>query len=168
MKRLLSIIMLIVCVLAKADAQYYSVNYDKQTVAAMAAAYGTEAVAEAYYNEQVQNILKHYNAAEVASAGIFASKFLERKAMTDLGIWNSSTENYYYRRIYHMVADKIIPKIWVVAKQMLHSPQTAIHWGSYLMKVCDETKSLCMQFESVVTNSTLSFSDIAFLEINSD
>lgn len=41
MKRLLSIIMLIVCVLAKADAQYYSVNYDKQTVAAMAAAYGT-------------------------------------------------------------------------------------------------------------------------------
>jgi hypothetical protein len=72
MKRLLSIIMLIVCVLVKADAQYYSVNYDKQTVAAMAAAYGTEAVAEAYYNEQVQNILKHYNAAEVASAGIYA------------------------------------------------------------------------------------------------
>lgn len=33
------------------------------------------------------------------------------------------------------------------------------------MKVCDDTKSLCMQFESVVTNSTLSFSDIAFLEI---
>lgn len=34
------------------------------------------------------------------------------------------------------------------------------------MKVCDDTKSLCMQFESVVTNSTLTFSDIAFLEIN--
>ena len=69
----------------KADAQYYSVNYDRQTVAAMAAAYGTEAVAEAYYNEQVQNILKHYNAAEVASAGIFASKFLERKANDRVG-----------------------------------------------------------------------------------
>lgn len=55
-----------------------------------------------------------------------------------------------------------MPKIWVVAKLMLRSPQTAIHWGSYLMKVCDDTKSLCMQFESVVTNSTLSFSDIAF------
>lgn len=63
-----------------------------------------------------------------------------------------------------MVAEKIIPKIWIVAKQMLHSPQTALHWGSYLMKVCDDTKNLCMQFESVVTNSTLSFSDIAFLE----
>ena len=133
------------------------------TVAAMAAAYGTEAVAEAYYNEQVQNILKHYNAAEVASAGIFASKFLERKAMTDLGIWNSSTENYYYRRIYNMVSGKIMPKIWTVAGMMLKSPQTALYWGSYLMKICDDTKNLCMQFESVVTNSTLTFSDIAFL-----
>lgn len=130
MKRLLSIITLIVCVLAKADAQYYSVNYDKQTVAAMAAAYGTEAVAEAYYNEQVQNILKHYNAAEVASAGIYASKFLECKAMTELGIWNSSTENYYYRRIYNMVSNKIMPKIWTVAGMMLKSPQTALYWGN--------------------------------------
>ena len=121
MKRLLSIIMLIVCVLAKADAQYYSVNYDRQTVAAMAAAYGTEAVAEAYYNEQVQNILKHYNAAEVASAGIYASKFLERKAFTDLGIWSSSTENYSYRRSHNMVATKIMPKIWTVAGMMLKS-----------------------------------------------
>lgn len=149
-------------------AQYHSVNYDKETVAAMAAAFGAEAVAEKYYNEQVAAILKHYNAAEVATAGIFASKFLERKAMTDLGIWSSSTENYYYRRIYHMVAHKIMPKIWTVAGMMLHSPQTALHWGSYLMKICDDTKALCMQFESVVTNSTLTFSDIAFLEISQE
>ena len=94
MKRLLSIMMLIVCVLVKADAQYYSVNYDKQTVAAMAAAYGTEAVAEAYYNEQVQNILKHYNAAEVASAGVYACKILERKARRELDRWNRGTENH--------------------------------------------------------------------------
>ena len=165
MKRLLCILITAASVFTQtARAQYYSVNIDTKTVAAMAAAFGTESVAEAYSNEQVQAILKHYNAAEVATAGIFASKFLERKALTDLGIWSSSTENYYYRRIYHMVAEKIIPKIWIVAKQMLHSPQTALHWGSYLMKVCDDTKSLCMQFESVVTNSTLSFSDIAFLE----
>ena len=147
-------------------AQYYSVNYDARTVAAMAAAFGTEVVAESYYREQVDDILKHYTAAEVAAAGIFSSKFLEHKALADLGIWCSSTENYYYRRIYRMVAEKIMPKIWVVAKQMLRSPQTAIYWGSYLMKICDETKSLCMQFESVVTNSTLTFSDVVFLEIN--
>jgi len=152
----------------QAHAQYYSVNFDAKTVAAMVAAYGTGTGAEAYYDEQVQNILKHYKASEVATAGIFASKFLERKALTDLGIWSSATENYYYRRIYHMVAHKIIPKTWIVAKLMLRSPQTALHWCSYLMKVCDDTKSLCMQFESVVTNSTLSFSDIAFLEINEE
>ena len=169
MKRLaLLITVLLLAVMRPVHAQYYSVNYDTRTVAAMAAAFGTEAVAEGYYREQVDNILKHYNAAEVAAAGIFASKFLEHKAFSDLGIWCSSTENYYYRRIYRMVAEKIMPKIWVVAKQMLHSPQTAIYWGSYLMKICDETKSLCMQFESVVTNSTLSFSDIVFLEINRD
>ena len=167
MKRLLLILTIASVTLCQTvHAQYYSVNYDTRTVAAMVAAFGTEAVAEGYYREQVDDVLKHYTAAEVATAGIFAAKFLEHKALSDLGIWNSRTENYYYRRIYRMVAEKIMPKIWVVAKQMLHSPQTAICWGSYLMKVCDDTKSLCMQFESVVTNSTLTFSDIAFLEIN--
>ena len=165
MKRLTAILIAAMTAFPPAvHAQYYSVNIDAKTVAAMVAAFGTESVAEAYSKEQVQAILKHYNAAEVATAGIFASRFLERKALTDLGIWSSNTENYYYRRIYRMVAEKIIPKIWIVAKLMLRSPQTALHWGSYLMKVCDDTKSLCMQFESVVTNSTLSFSDIAFLE----
>lgn len=169
MKRFALIIMTIATIFAQqVHAQYYSVNFDAKTVAAMVAAYGTGTVAEAYYDEQVQNILKHYKASEVATAGIFASKFLERKALTDLGIWSSATENYYYRRIYHLVAHKIIPKTWIVAKLMLRSPQTALHWCSYLMKVCDDTKSLCIQFESVVTNSTLSFSDIAFLEINEE
>lgn len=69
----LLIILFLICLGQSAQAQYYSVNYDKKTVAAMAAAYNTEAATEAYYNEQVQNILKHYNAAEVATAGIFAS-----------------------------------------------------------------------------------------------
>jgi len=167
MKRLLLILTIASVALCQpVHAQYYSVNYDTRTVAAMGAAFRPAAVAEGYYREQVDDILKHYTAAEVATAGIFAAKFLEHKALSDLGIWNSRTENYYYRRIYRMVAEKIMPKIWVVAKQMLHSPQTAVYWGSYLMKICDDTKSLCMQFESVVTNSTLTFSDIAFLEIN--
>lgn len=169
MKRLLfALIAVLFAVAQHVHAQYYSVNYDARTVAAMAAAFGTEAVAESYYREQVDDILKHYTAAEVAAAGIFSSKFLEHKALSDLGIWSSSTENYYYRRIYNMVAHKIIPKTWVVAKMMLRSPQTALYWGSYLMKICDDTKNLCMQFESIVTNSTLTFSDIAFLEIRAE
>lgn len=147
-------------------AQYVRVNYDKKTVAAMVAAYGTETVAEAYYNEQVKAILERYNAAEIAAAGIFTSKFLDRKGLTELGIWSSHTENQYYRRIYHLVSVKIMPKIWTVAGMMLRSPQTALYWGSYLMKICTEVKTLCMQFESVVTNGSLSFSDIAFLQLN--
>ena len=134
----------------------------------MVGAYATETAAEALYNEQVKTILKHYTAAEVAAAGIFASKYLDRKALTDLGIWANSTENYYYRRIYNLVSTKIMPKIWTVAKMMLKNPHNALYWGTYLMKVCDDTKTLCMQFESIVTNSTLLFSDIAFLQINQE
>lgn len=169
MKHLSIILLSLFCTLTTTvRAQYYSVNYDKETVAAMSAAYASGAAAEGYYNKQVQEILKHYGVAELASAGIFASKYLERKAWTDLGVWSSSTENYYYHRIYDMVANKIMPKIWTVAGMMLNSPQNALYWGSYLLKVCDDTKSLCYQFESIVTNSELSFSDIQFLAINSE
>lgn len=168
MKRYLFIIILFVCAAVPMTAQYYSVNYDKRTVAEMTAAFSSEAATEAYYAEQVAKIREYYQAAEVAAAGIFTSKFLDRRALTDLGLWTSSTENYYYRRIYNMVSAKIMPKIWTVAGMMLRSPQNALYWGSYLYKVCEETKILCYQFESIVTNSRLSFRDIAFLEINQE
>ena len=168
MKRYLFIIILFVCAVVPSTAQYYSVNYDKRTVAEMTAAFASEAATEAYYAEQVAKIREYYQAAEVAAAGIFTSKFLDRRALTDLGLWTSSTENYYYRRIYNMVSAKIMPKIWTVAGMMLRSPQNAIYWGSYLYKVCEETKTLCYQFESIVTNSRLSFKDIAFLEIDQE
>ena len=48
MKRLL-IIMLTICVWTnEACAQFHSMNYDKETVAAMATAFGAEAVAEGF------------------------------------------------------------------------------------------------------------------------
>lgn len=168
MKRYLFILILFFCAVVPSAAQYYSVNYDKRTVAEMTAAFASEAATEAYYAEQVAKIREYYQAAEVAAAGIFTSKFLDRRALTDLGLWTSSTENYYYRRIYNMVSAKIMPKIWTVAGMMLKSPQNALYWGSYLYKVCEETKTLCYQFESIVTNSRLSFKDIAFLEINQE
>ena len=171
MARYQIILIFLICTLAfpvSVKAQYYSVNYDTRTVAEMSVAFNTEAATEMYYAEQVAKIREHYQAAEVAAAGIFASKFLDRKALTDMGLWTSATENYYYRRIYNMVSAKIMPKIWTVAGMMLKSPQNALYWGSYLYKVCDDTKNLCYQFESIVTNSSLSFSDIAFLEINQE
>ena len=54
-------------------AQYYSVNIDWKTAAAMQAAYATGAAAEGFYYEQVKDILDHYTAAEAAAAGIFSS-----------------------------------------------------------------------------------------------
>ena len=169
MRKILTILTL-VCTLAVTTvrAQYVRVNIDTKTIAAMATSFGTESVAEAYYKSQIKDILDHYTTAEVAAAGIFSSKYLDRKALTDLGILSDRTENYYYRRIYNLVSAKIMPKIWTVSKMMLKQPQSALYWGSYLMKVCTEVKSLCMQFEQVVTNSSLSFKDIAFLELKKE
>jgi hypothetical protein len=84
MKRYLIILTLYLCAVVPTMAQYYSVNYDKRTVEAMTAAFATEAATEAYYAEQVAKIREHYQAAEVAAAGIFTSKFLDRKALTHL------------------------------------------------------------------------------------
>ena len=166
MKKFLTIALLTAAGITPMSAQYYSVNIDYKTAAAMVGAYGTETAAEAYYSQQVEDILKKYTNAEMAAAGIFSSKYLDRKALTDMGIWVSPDENYYYRRIYKQVSSNIMPKIWSVSGQMIHSPENALYWGSYLGKVCAETKSLCQQFESVVTNGRLSFSDVAFLEMN--
>lgn len=86
-KRLSPILILLpLAVVQQTHTQCYSMNYDVCTVTAVATTSGTEAVVESYYREQVDNIFKHYNAAEVATAGIFASEFLERKAFPDLGI----------------------------------------------------------------------------------
>lgn len=147
-------------------AQYYSINVDYQTMAAMSEAYTTENAMEMLHNENLQKIYDSYKAAEVASAGIFASKYLDRKALTNLNLWNSEEENRYYKRIYNIVSRRIIPKTIQCAELMVKDPATAIYWGSFLLKTCEDVKSLCQQFESVVTNSSLSFKDIAFVEIS--
>ena len=132
-----------------------------RTVAAMAAAFGTEAVAESYYREQVDDILKHHNGGRWRQQGYFLPNFWNTRPVRPWHLVQQHGKLLLSSNLPHG-GRKIMPKIWVVAKLTLRSPQTAIHWGSYPMKVCDDTKSLCMQFESVVTNSTLSFSDTFF------
>ncbi len=149
-------------------AQYASINVDNKTMEAMSEAFTTEATMEALHNENLQKIYDSYKAAEVASAGIFSSKYLDRKALTNLNLWDDKKENYYYNRIYNIVSKRIIPKTITCAQLMIEDPSTAIYWGSYLLKTTEDVKSLCQQFESVVTNSTLSFKDIAFLQISED
>lgn len=155
-------------VMPKAKAQYASINVDYSTMAAMSEAYSTEAAMEALHNENLQKIYESYKAAGVASAGIFSSKYLDRKALTSLDLWDDKNENYYYTRIYNIVSKRIIPKTLTCARLMVDDPSTALYWGSYLVKTCNDVKSLCQQFESIVTNSSLTFNDIAFLEVKEE
>ena len=79
------VILVLLGVPATLRAQYYSINIDLKTAAAMQAAYSAGAAGEAFYNEQLKSILEHYRGAETAAAGIFSSEYLRRRALTDLG-----------------------------------------------------------------------------------
>lgn len=151
---------------------WYSVNFDRKTEAAMASAYALEVATEAMNNEAIQKILDHYTSAEVATAGIFASKWFDRKALTNVGPFGTREENYYYFRIRTLVMNKIRPKLWSVASLMIKHPDKALYWGPYLYKTCNEVVQLCMMFETIVTNGKLTFQDIAaqgaFLIIGDD
>ena len=149
------------------EAQYVRVNYDKKTVAAMAAAYATETATEAYYTEQSEG---HTSTSTVLRKWLRRVSSCQNtstvRALTELGIWSDGTENYYYRRIYHPRKCEDNAEDMDSGRSDAPFPADCpVYWGSYLMKVCAEVKALCMQFESVVTNGTLSFRDVVFLEI---
>lgn len=172
MIRSLSIALLVCLGLDCQASVYYSVNFDRKTEVAMASTYALEVAAEAMNNESVQRILDHYTSAEVATAGIFASKWFDRKALTNVGPFGTAEENYYYARIRRLVVDCIRPKLWSVGSLMVRHPDKALYWGPYLYKTCNEVVQLCMQFETIVTNGRLTFQDIAaqgaFLVIGDD
>lgn len=149
-------------------AAFVSINIDKKTIAAMKGAYTVQLSIEDKAFEDLDKILKHYTEAEVASAGIFASKWLDREALQNAGLFESAEENYYYRRIYTLVSARIMPKIVEVASLMAKHPDKAIYWGPYLYRVCEQTRQLCMIFESVVSNGKCSFQDIAFLTLSDE
>lgn len=147
-------------------AQYNSTNYDYATIAAMVSGYGAEAGIEMMYQQNTSKIAESYSYSEVATAGIFASKLLDRNALKSSSGFGNPDENYYYRKIYRLVANKIIPRTISVTEKLIKDPSTAIYWGSHLLRVMADTKSLCQQFSTVVTNSTLDFNDIPFLAFN--
>ena len=145
---------------------YYSVNIDWKTAQAMLLAYNTEGAMELMGDESVRVMLKHYRNAEIATAGIFMTKYMDYKNLRDAGKFGNAQENAYYKRIYRLVSENIIPKTIDVAKLMVQYPDRAPYWVPFLIKTTEDTKSLCMQFESVVTNNALSFGDIPFLQIS--
>lgn len=145
-----------------------SVNIDARTVAAMTSAYAVEYMSEELNSKEIKKILDHYTSAEVATAGIFASKWLDRKALNNAGRFGNAERNYYYRRIYQLVSAQIMPKIYDVARLCIKYPDKALYWGPYLYKVCEDVKQLCMQFEVIVCNSKLTFQDIVFFCISDE
>ena len=151
---------------------YVHVDFDYEGAALAYGAYLTLAGAEGLNAENINDILDHYTSAEVATAGIFASKWFDRKALTNVGPFGTAEENYYYARIRRLVVDCIRPKLWSVGSLMVRHPDKALYWGPYLYKTCNEVVQLCMQFETIVTNGRLTFQDIAaqgaFLVIGDD
>lgn len=166
MRRRFGVILLPLMFPVLCHAAWASFNIDWKTHVAMTAAYAAQAEIEGGNDKSVQKILDHYASAEVAAAGIFSSKWLDRKALQNAGLFDNAQENYYYRRIYTMVSARIMPKILDVAALMIKNPDQAIYWGPYLFKTCEQVKQLCMIFETVVANRKLSFQDVAFLAIN--
>lgn len=172
MLRKLFIVLLVFMAIPCHASVWYSTNFDRKTEAAMASAYALEVTTEAMNNESIQKILDHYTSAEVATAGIFASKWFDRKALTNVGPFGTREENYYYSRIRTLVMNKIRPKLWSVGSLMVKHPDKALYWGPYLYKTCNEVVQLCKMFETIVTNGKLTFQDIAaqgaFLVIGDD
>ena len=56
---------------------YYSINIDWKTAQAMLLAYNTEGAMEVLGDESVRGMLKHYRNAEIATAGIFMTKYMD-------------------------------------------------------------------------------------------
>lgn len=162
MKRL---ILFIVCLLSLSATVRANWEYDYYGAMAWKAAFVSNLQAEKLNESSLREIMKHYKSAEIATAGIYASKLLERKAMKDAGLL-ASRENYYYRHIRMMVADRIIPRLYLVGKELLKHPDKALYWGPWLFKICNEIEQLCMQFECVVCNGKQTFNDINFLTVN--
>lgn len=146
--------------------QYASVNIDYATIAAMLSSYEVSNAIESSNTDDWDEMLKHYTKAEVATAGIYLSKWLDRKALENAGRFSDAQRNYYYKHIYNLVSARIMPKVLDVAKLCIKRPSQALYWGPYLMKITEDTRNLCMQFQVVVCNSKLTFQDITFFCIS--
>lgn len=166
MRRII-VLILISAVIQTVSAGWHNINVDFTTITAMGTAYGVEGAEEGNTATALDSIFQHYKSGSIAMAGIFVSKKNDRDAMRNPGLF-ASEENYYYKRIYSLVKDGIMPKFITVAAQFLKYPENALYWGPYLLKTTSNVENLCKEFELVATNGKLSFKDIKFLVISDD
>lgn len=166
MKKILIAFLLILCSYRCYGAiSFASGNLDFATVAAMESAYDVENSIEQEAVNNLNEILSHYSSAGIATAGIYLSKYQDRRSLTNVGLF-SDTEEFYYQRIRNLVMNGINPMLLDVAIKLIKNPQGCLEWGPYLFCVTTNVENLCKQFELVVTNGKLSFKDVPFLVIN--
>lgn len=165
MVRRLTFLLFMLLSIMSLKAAYVHVDYDYKGATAAELAYLALAKAEGLNTESIIDILDHYTSAEVASAGIWLSKFLERKALKDEMIF-STTENHYYKVILFLVTKRITPRMKRIGKELLHYPEQFLYWGPYLFKTSEDVMNLCAQFEAIVTNGKQGFSASDFLQLS--
>ena len=167
MRRIIVLILMSAVIQTVSALGWHSINVDFTTITAMGTAYGVEGAEEGNTATALDSIFQHYKSGSIAMAGIFVSKKNDRDAMRNPGLF-ASEENYYYKRIYSLVKDGIMPKFITVAAQFLKYPENALYWGPYLLKTTSNVENLCKEFELVATNGKLSFKDIKFLVVSDD
>ena len=166
MKKILIAFLLILCSYRCLGAiSFASGNLDFATVAAMESAYDVENSIEQEAVNNLNEILSHYSSAGIATAGIYLSKYKDRRSLTNVGLF-SDTEEFYYQRIRNLVMNGINPMLLDVAIKLIKNPQGCLEWGPYLFRVTTNVENLCKEFELVATNGKLSFKDVPFLVIN--
>ena len=166
MRRII-VLILMSAVIQTVSAGWHNINVDFTTITAMGTAYGVEGAEEGNTATALDSIFQHYKSGSIAMAGIFVSKKNDRDAMRNPGLF-ASEENYYYKRIYSLVKDGIMPKFITVAAKFLKYPENVLYWGPYLLKTTSNVENLCKEFELVATNGKRSFKDIKFLVISDD
>lgn len=167
MRRIIVLILMSAVIQTVAALGWHNINVDLTTITAMGTAYGVEGAEEGNTATALDSIFQHYKSGGIAMAGIFVSKKKDRDAMRNPGLF-ASEENYYYKRIYSLVKDGIMPKFITVAAKFLKYPENVLYWGPYLLKTTSNVENLCKEFELVATNGKRSFKDIKFLVISDD
>ena len=167
MRRIIVLILMSAVIQTVAASGWHNINVDLTTITAMGTAYGVEGAEEGNTATALDSIFQHYMSGGIAMAGIFVSKKNDRDAMRNPGLF-ASEENYYYKRIYSLVKDGIMPKFITVAAKFLKYPENVLYWGPYLLKTTSNVENLCKKFELVATNGKRSFKDIKFLVISDD
>lgn len=159
------IIFLLLAISSVSQAAWHSINYDALTVAAMGTAYEKQNVVEQKAATAVDSVFRHYTRSNVAMAGIMVTKAMEHKNLSNVKYF-SDEEFMYYTQIKNLVSNQIMPNIINVSYQFIQHPDNILYWGPYLYKTTNNVENLCKQFETLVTNSKLSFKDIVFYTVN--